>query len=168
MSGLSCQAVVSDAGAATSPITISVGGGSVVEGDIGNRILAVPVTLSAPSTTAISIGFAVTPSTQTAGGPSTSSDFRTRSGTLKFVPLASTGLTPVQKNIAVTVYGDTMDEGDDTFAVVINNEVGPAAILDAVGTGTIVDDDPGNDVRISAGDRSSHQTLPDVFFVCAR
>jgi len=62
-------------------------------------------------------------------------DYQSTSGTLFFTAGETT------KTITVTVIGDTLIEGNETFSVILSNASG-AVISDAVGAGTIINDDP--------------------------
>lgn len=132
-------------GAATLP-AFAAGSAAVVEGDDLTRIVSLPVTLSDRATTLVSVDYAVT-----AGSASAGSDFTARSGTLRFKPGGS-GVTPVRKNVNVTVKSDTAAEPAETFTLTLSNATGGAAIGIPTGTGTIINDDPGSGVRIGVGD----------------
>jgi hypothetical protein len=82
----------------------------------------------------------------TAGNNATSGvDFQNTSGTVSFAPRVTT------QTITVPVIGDTSDEVNETFRVVLTNPIGATA-TGAPGTGTIVDDDPPPSVTV--GDTS--------------
>lgn len=85
------------------------------------------VTLAEPSAGSVTVQYATSDSTATAG-----SDYAGASGVLTFAP----GET--SKTISVVVFGDTALEGDESFLVTLSNPSG-AAISDATGTGTIID-----------------------------
>ncbi len=78
-------------------------------------------------------------------------DFKTASGTVTFTK-PTTGNTPVFKTVTVTVFGDTTAETDETFAVTLSSPSTGLSIGRAVGTGTILNDDPGAGVRLGIGD----------------
>ncbi len=71
---------------------------------------------------------------QTEDETAAGTDYEPASGTLTF-PVGGTKMT-----IEVTVNGDTMEEGDETFLVRLSNPVN-GTIMDETGTGTIRDDD---------------------------
>ena len=110
---------------------MGIGNATVVEGNVGSRTVWFVVTLSAPSTSTVSVHYATASGTATAG-----SDFTAVSGTLTFPAGATT------RFVAVTVNGDTTFETSETFtvhAVVTgrcDDRPGP-------GDGTIVNDDAG-------------------------
>ena len=110
-------------------ILVSVDDKAMVEGNAGTTAATFLVTLSGPSALATSVDYA------TADGTATSpADYLPGSGTLTFGP----GV--VSQPIMVQVVGDTATETDETFVVNLSNPVN-AAIADAQGVGTIVDDD---------------------------
>lgn len=129
------------AGACPGGPTVSIGDASVVEGDSGlYRILKFNVTLSQPSTSAITVQYATAPGSATAPA-----DYGTKTGTLRFAAGA------VARQVAIKVFADTAVEGDQTFTVTLSN-ANTAYIGRAVGTGTIVDDEglPAQRVRIGS------------------
>jgi fibronectin-binding autotransporter adhesin len=109
--------------------TMSIGNKALKEGDSDTKTFAFKVTLSAPSTSAVSVHYATEDDTAKA-----SSDYVAKSGTLHFSP----GVTA--KKINVKVNGDTKHEPDETFLVNLSSPIG-AVIADGVGTGTILNDD---------------------------
>jgi hypothetical protein len=109
--------------------TVSVGNASVVEGDIGTTTLSLPVTLSGPSGREVDVDYATSDGTATAG-----SDYTAASGTLVF----AAGDT--SKQIAVTVNGDLLVEGNETFTVTLSAPFN-ADLGTTVATGTITNDD---------------------------
>ncbi|OYW70598.1 MAG: hypothetical protein B7Z37_30255, partial [Verrucomicrobia bacterium 12-59-8] len=114
--------------------TVSLANASVTEGNSGSATLALTVTRSS-TTTAFTVGYAVTGGTATGG-----TDYATPvSGTLTF---ADGGAATQTINISVT--GDTTGELDETVVVTLSNVVnttGTTTIDTATGTGTILNDD---------------------------
>ncbi len=114
------------------------------------RAMPAPSTRRSPATLSQVSGRTVTVNYATANGSATSpADYPAASGTLSFAAGETT------KTITVTVNGDILDEGDDTFAVNLSNAVG-ALVTDAQGIGTITDDDATpslsiNDVTVTEG-----------------
>src|SRR5262249_42606579 len=108
--------------------TLNVTSGSVVEGDSGTTDLVFEVTLSAPSGAAVSVQFATSNITATAG-----LDFTFALGTLTFDP----GTT--NRSVTVSVSGDTTVEPNETFLLNLYNPI--RALIGTVGIGTIIDDD---------------------------
>ncbi|MCI0537697.1 MAG: hypothetical protein L0Z50_20985, partial [Verrucomicrobiales bacterium] len=109
--------------------SISIGDQTTTEGDAGPRNLALTVRLSGPSAQAVSIDYASADDTAKAGA-----DYLAKNGTLTFGP----GET--EKTIAVTILGDTLNEGDEAFQVNFSN-ASNATLLNNKATGTIADDD---------------------------
>ena len=113
-----------------SPVTVSIGDTSVVEGDSGTQTATFTVSLSRAVSQDVAVSFATSDGTATfAGG-----DYSQASGTLVFAAGQTT------RTINVTVAGDTADENDETFAVTLSNPNG-VQLGDATGQATIVDDD---------------------------
>jgi chitinase len=109
--------------------TVSVGNASVMEGDIGTTTLSLPVTLSGPSGREVDVDYATSDGTATAG-----SDYTATSGTLVF----AAGET--SKQIDVSVTGDLLVEGNQTFTVTLSSPFN-ADLGTSVATGTITNDD---------------------------
>ena len=109
--------------------TLSIADASKAEGSSGTSNMAFTVTLSKVWTTSVTVGYATTNGTATAG-----SDYVTGSGTLTFAP----GET--SKSVTVGVLGDTTVEADETFVVKLSGASG-ATISRARATGTIRNDD---------------------------
>lgn len=110
--------------------TLSIDDASVVEGDGGTTVANFTVTRAGDLSGTVSVDYATTDGTATAGSDYTAIG----TTTLTFDPGVET--LPV----AVAVNGDTDEEGDETFFVNLGNAVG-ATIADAQGVGTILDDD---------------------------
>ena len=132
------------AGAATNAITI--GDTSVHEGDTGSlRSGALSLTLSEPSTTAVTVQYTLMSETATPGV-----DYKalTAPKTVSFNP----GV--VKKFVPVSIYPDTADEGDEKFHVMLSNPTGGYTIEDDEGVTTILDDDPNASQQLGIGDAS--------------
>ena len=122
------------------PPTITVGDVKVSEGDGGTRIAYLPVTLSHPSTATVTVGYA------TANGTAVQpADYTAKSGTLSFTP------GHVSAHVAVTIRGDTADEGTEQFKVTLASATN-ATIADGLGLGSVFDDDPSSGLRLTIGD----------------
>jgi chitinase len=91
--------------------------------------MAFALTLSAPSTTPVSVQWTTTPGTATPGV-----DYTASSGTYTF----PTGTMAGQ--VLIPILPDTVHEGDETFTVVLSSPVG-ASLQRATGTATILNDD---------------------------
>ncbi len=87
------------------------------------------VTLSAASATPVTVNFATSNGTATAG-----SDYVAQSGSLTF----AAGET--SKTVTIAAIGDSVAEANEGFTVVLSNAVG-ATIADGSGAGTITNDD---------------------------
>ncbi len=110
--------------------TLSVADAVLTEGDAGSSSLTFTVTLSASEAAVVTVDYATSPGSATAG-----QDYTTTSGTLTFPP-GSTSQT-----FGVAVLGDLTDEADENFTVVLANVTGSATLADATATGTILDND---------------------------
>ena len=111
------------------PPDLSVGNQLVLEGDSGTRALTFTVTLSQASVKTVTLDYATTDGTATS-----SIDYYYTSGTLTFSP----GET--SKTVSVLIMADNVDEHDETFYINLSNPTN-AAISDAQGVGTILNDD---------------------------
>lgn len=111
------------------PPTVSIADVSQAEGNSGTSTMAFTVTLSKASTTAVTVKYATSNGTATAG-----SDYLASSGKLTFAAGETT------KSVAVGVVGDTTVEADEKFTVKLSSPSG-ATISRATATGTIRNDD---------------------------
>lgn len=128
-------------GAVSQP-SITIGDASIVEGNSGTKLLSVPLTLSQASATSVTVNFATSNGTATAG-----SDYTAKTGTKTFAP----GQTVVTTSI--TINGDTTSEPNETFNINLSNLVG-ATIADGLGVETITNDDTVSGPTITIGDVS--------------
>jgi len=111
--------------------SISIAPSARVEGDDdGSSPLSFDVTLSNPSAKSISINYATTDDTATAGD-----DYVSRSGTLTFAPLATS------QSFTVALIGDDLDEGLSEALLVNLSNPSNATIGIGQAVGTITDDD---------------------------
>jgi len=109
--------------------TISIADQSISEGNSGTKVLEFTVTLSSAATGNVTVNYATADGSAIAGN-----DYVAKTGTVTF----AAGET--SKKIQVTINGDTVVEGDETFLVNLTNPTG-ATIADAQATGTITNDD---------------------------
>jgi Calx-beta domain len=111
--------------------TLAINNVTLAEGNSGTTAFNFTVTLSAARATAVTVNYATSNGTATAG-----SDYAAVSGTLNFAPGVLT------QPVTVNVNGDTTVEPDETFLVTLSGPVN-ATIANAqgAGTGTIVNDD---------------------------
>ncbi|HEX4746769.1 MAG TPA: Calx-beta domain-containing protein, partial [Gaiellaceae bacterium] len=121
--------VASAAPPSGSRVSLSIADAAVVEGNAGTRALSFAVTASGSLKRSASVSYATV--SGSAGAPG---DYASASGSLTFDRRTKT------RTLTVQVVGDTEDELDETFQVVLSNPVG-ATIADGVGIGTIADDD---------------------------
>lgn len=108
---------------------LSASSATMYEGDAGSS-LRLMVALSAPSSSPVTVGYATSDGSATAG-----SDYAAVSGTASF-PVGETVVA-----VSVPVLGDAVEEGDETFTLSLSNAVG-APIAFAQGEGRIRNDDP--------------------------
>ena len=111
------------------PPTISISGTGVTEGNSGTKSLPVTVSLSATSTSNVTVNYATENGTATAG-----SDYVAASGQLVFAP------GELSKIVNVQVNGDTTVEPDETFGVRLSTPVN-ATIGTALANASILNDD---------------------------
>jgi VCBS repeat-containing protein len=108
---------------------ISIADTTVNEVDTGTSNATFNVTLSKASTNAVTVDYT------TADGTATQpEDYQQRQGTLTFAANQTTA------TVTVPVSGDTADEGDESFKVLLSNPQN-AEIADGEASATIVDDD---------------------------
>ena len=96
----------------------------------GDREISFAVTIGAVSSFAITVDWTTADGTATADA-----DYTAAEGSLTFAP----GQT--EATIAVVVFNDALDEGDETFTIALSNLTN-ATIANDTATGTITDDDP--------------------------
>ena len=115
---------------------VSIRDVTVTEGNTGTLSATFTLTLSYATTIDVTVHYATTDITATAG-----SDYTAKSGTVVIPAGQTTG------TITVAVNGDRLGEADETFAVNLTAATG-ATIGDGQGVGTILDNEP----RISISD----------------
>lgn len=125
--------------------TISINDVSVAEGNSGTKVLNFTVSLNAAGAQPVTVDFATADGTATVAG----NDYQATSGTLTFA------LGETTKQVSVVIVGDTANENDETFTVVLSNAQN-AIIGKSQGTGTITNDDAAptvtiNDVSVAEG-----------------
>lgn len=132
---------VSGPGPAPDP-TVSIGDASISEGTSGPaRTLTVPITLSSPSTTPVSVVVSVVGGSASPG-VAPSGDYKTQppTRTVRFLPTRS-GLTPLVKNVSIPITPDATTEGNETIELGLSDVVGPYGLRDDRGVVTIIDDE---------------------------
>jgi hypothetical protein len=123
-----------------------VGGATVTEGNTGTRAMTFTVTLSAASDQPVTVSYATSDGSATAG-----SDYQATSGTVTFAP----GET--SKPVTVLVNGDRLAEYDEYFNVNLTGATG-AVVNSGTGYGTIFDDEPRlrvNSVSMAEGNKGT-------------
>src|SRR6185369_6185012 len=128
---------------------------SVVEGNSGTTNAVLTVSLSAATAQTVTVNYATANGTATAG-----TDYVSTNGTLTFLP----GQT--SQTITVTVFGDALDELDETILVNLTAATN-ATIADGQGVVTIVDDDAApvlaiNDVSVVEGNSGTTNAVLTV------
>jgi N,N-dimethylformamidase beta subunit-like, C-terminal/Domain of unknown function (DUF4082)/Calx-beta domain/Bacterial Ig domain len=112
------------------PVTISIGDIMLAEGNSGTTMFAFPVTLSAATDHAVTVGFSTLDGTATAPN----GDYEAVAGEVT-IPQGATG-----DLIKVNVSGDAYNEDDETFNVKLTSAVG-GTIEKAMGAAVIQNDD---------------------------
>ncbi|MCR9254550.1 MAG: hypothetical protein NXI16_00450 [Alphaproteobacteria bacterium] len=125
--------------------TLSISDASVTEADSFARTMTFTVSLSEAATSEVTVQYATSDGTATAGAGASgtaagTSDYTATSGTLTF----AAGET--SKTVSVSVTGDIAIESDETFTVTLSNASG-ATLSDATATGTITE----NEVSVWSG-----------------
>jgi hypothetical protein len=117
----------------------------VPEGNTSTVNAQFTVSLSAAATQTVTVDYRIV-----GRNASDRNDFNNVTGRLEFAPGTQTQI------IMVPVRGDNTDEYDETFQLVLSNPVN-ASLIDAIGVGTIIDDDSppslaiGGDVSVVEG-----------------
>ena len=110
---------------------LNAGPARMLEGDSGTDALQFAVSLSAPATGPVSVHYATSDGTATAG-----TDYVAVSGTLSF------GVGETKKTVYVPVPGDTEIEPNETLTLALSDPVGATLpAFASTATGVIVDDD---------------------------
>ena len=139
--------------------TLSVNDQSVIEGGTATFT----VTLSNPSSQTVTVNFSTADGTAISGGAGVGeNDYGSTSGTLTFLPGETT------KTVDVTTNDDAVVEGTENFTLDLNTPAN-AVISDAIGVGTIADNEGApsiiiNDVTVneSAGTATFTVTLSNT------
>jgi chitinase len=126
--GTAMGTILDDDGAPALP-ALSIADLAVAEGNGEHAHFMFTVTLDKAAAGPVSVAYSTSNGTATAG-----SDYVASSGTVTF----AAGET--LKTVHVDISGDTVFEGNETFAVTLSNASG-ASLADATAVGTIVDDD---------------------------
>jgi hypothetical protein len=137
------------------PPAASIADATVAEGNAGTTSATFAVTLSRVPGTAVTVAYATSNGTATAG-----TDYVAANGVVTFPP----GIAA--QNVAIGIVGDFVDETNETFTVTLSAPNG-ATLADAQATGTINDDDapPNLDVADCAVTEGNGGTTPCSFAV---
>jgi len=120
-------------------LSVGVGDGAIVEGNLRARAITLPVTLSETPAADVSVSYTVTPGTASYASKATTpgGDYGgANHGTLTFVAGGQTTRT-----VSIPVWPDTAGEPNETFTLTITNVSTGVSIVRPTGTGTIIDDD---------------------------
>ena len=120
------------------PPTLSVGDASVREGNSG-ATLRFPVTLSSPSSKAVTVNYKTSDGTAKAG-----SDYKATTGTVTIPAGTTSGIARVK------VLSDKVHENDEQLNVILGSP-SYGTIADRRARGTIVDDDTRVGLHLAAG-----------------
>jgi hypothetical protein len=134
--------------------SVSIGDVSLSEGNTGTTAFNFTVTLSSVSGVPVTVQYATTNGTATAGSDYTA----TTTGSTVTIPAGQLSAT-----ITVSVIGDTVKEANETFYVNLSSPVG-ATIADGQGVGTIINDDgkTRTSTVMSAADAVTAPTASDL------
>jgi hypothetical protein len=108
---------------------LSIAPATLVEGNSGTSIMNLTVSLPAPNKDPVTVNFATSDGTATAGA-----DYVARTGTLTFPSNVQS------QQVAITINGDAVFENNETFTVTLSTPSG-ATISTASAIATITDDD---------------------------
>jgi|GEM_PF-1654959 len=131
------------------PAQLAISDVSRVEGDFGQKTATFVVTVSPPNDNPITVDFRTEEDLEGFRTAFSTIDYVERAGTLTIPAMAPSATIPVQIRV------DPLPEGDETFLVRLANPSSNAVIVDAVGVGTIIDDDLDNEFELFADDFES-------------
>jgi hypothetical protein len=134
------------------PPAISINDVSIAEGSSGTTNFVFTVSLSAPSSFAVTVNFATADATA-----QTPFDYQSVTGSLTFNP-GTFAPGETQKTITIPVAGDTANEPDETFTINLTNAQN-GTLARAQGTGTILNDDA-SEVTLSSDTYSFNEAEP--------
>jgi len=142
-------------GVEAAPVAISITDVALAEGNTGTTSAVFTVSLSRTNSQVVSVDYATVDGSAQAG-----SDYIASAGTVTWLP----GTT--NQSIAISVYGDTTIEPNETFALNLQNPVN-AVLARSSATGTIQNDDglPGQVDHFAWSAVASPQLLEQPFAV---
>jgi uncharacterized repeat protein (TIGR01451 family) len=126
------------------------------EGDAGTSTFTFNVSLSGPSVSPISVNFTTLPNEAAEGA-----DFLDNTGTITF-PAGT-----IAQTVGVTVNGDNLVEGNETFTVVLSNP-NNATIAVPQAAGTIVDDDTAGTLQFAVNAATFNESAGTVAITVTR
>lgn len=141
---------VSEAATAATGYEFGVGDAAVSEGDAKTRVMQFPITLSQPAPTTVTVTSTIAAVSATSGV-----DFKVSYSGVKNLTFKPGQTT---KMVNAVVLPDEVDEGNESISVTLSNPTGGATLGRSIGSGTIVDDDPGVGTRLSISDESVVET----------
>ncbi len=113
--------------------TLSINSVAQNEGNSGKTLYTFTVTESGSTSQTVTVDFATADGTARLAN----NDYQATSGTLTFPAKTVSGTA----TITVSVNGDNIEEGNESFFVKLSNPTGGATIATSTGTGTITNDD---------------------------
>jgi urease beta subunit len=136
---------------------VSVSSASAAEGNSGVGSLAFTLTLSAPISQAVTVGYGTSDIGGYAGGPPPNAatagvDYQATSGTATFAPGQTT------TTVLVPIFGDKLVEPDEQFGILLSSPVNASLTAAPYAFGTILNDDHapvavvGPDQTVNEGD----------------
>lgn len=137
------------------PTTISISNASVTEGNSGSKTLSFPISITNPNSSPIVLTANTADGTAMAGN-----DYVALANYTVTIPANTSSY-----NLNVTVNGDTIYEGSETFTVTLSNPTN-ATITTATATGTITNDDSApTSARTSCADIYAHGKTSDGYYI---
>jgi subtilisin family serine protease len=115
---------------------LSINDVSITEGNRNQRQLTFTISLSQAATSNVRVDYVTSNGTGT-GAATAGVDYRSASGR------ATIRAGRTSTTVSVTIYGDQNVEPNETFFVTLSNPTTNSVITDALGIGTILNDDPG-------------------------
>jgi hypothetical protein len=110
---------------------LSVADASITEGHSGNALISFPFTLTAASTSDVTVTYTISD-----GSATGETDYGGTTGTFT-IPAGST-----RKDLPIVVKGDQTIEPDETFILTLSNVSASATLIKPSALGTITNDDP--------------------------
>ena len=142
---------------------VSAGDVSLVEGDAGVQLLEVPVSMSCDSPVPVSVDYFTADglsefTTNTNPAAMAPADYSAVQGTLVFAP------GELAKTVSVPIHGDVLNEGNETFRLLLTN-VQEAGVGDLEAELTVIDDEVFVDLADARAAEGDSGTTPMDFTV---